>query len=526
MLNSQSISQTSNPPFIQISPEKIEALKRLRDAKEERLKRLAEAREKYSSLSAFVRGSWPVLVPNPNVPLKWGWACDAICEHLEAVTKGWIKKLVINIAPRHGKSSIVSICWPAWVWLEQPSLRWLFSSYDLKLSTDLSLDCRRIIESPWYQQECLPEFVLTTDQNVKSHFDNDKQGSRIATAMQATAAGMGGDIVVVDDAHNRTDANNPAAIKASVEGWRLGISVCLNDTIDGRMVAIGQRVAQGDITDYLKGEGGWEFLILPTEFDNVKRSTSLGYYDKRTKDKELLFSERFNEQSNQEAKNKLQDDYSAQHGQNPTPTTGILYNLNDFKHIDQDEIDLLLPDLRTHRHWDLAATAAKPGTNPAFTAGVKLGMHREDKRIIILDVARGQLDPGGVETLLRKTAKADGVKTSISTEEEKGGAGKNLSHQYATKIFQGFIYTGQPIKGDKLTRAKAFAAQVKAGNVYVNKKAAFWFPYAEEMKAWPRSQHLDQGDGSSGAYNQLAFTEDDTLDLPDNTHEVNDLYAR
>lgn len=524
MLSYANTEKAWNPSSIEVSRE-IARLEEIEQVRAEEEKRRDSARGKYQRLNCFVRDAWPVLLP--NVPLKWNWACDAICDHLEAVTKGEIKKLLINIAPRHGKSSIVSICWPAWVWLEQPSLRWLFASYDLKLSTDLSLDCRRIIESAWYQQ-CLPDFVLTTDQNVKTHFDNNKMGSRIATAMQATAAGMGGDVVVVDDPHNRTDASSPTKIQAAIDGWRLGISVCLNDKIEGKLVVIGQRVADNDLSKYLKDEGGWEELILPTEFDNVRRSTSLGCYDKRTKDKELLFPERFDEKANEAAKKSLGEDYSGQHGQNPTPSTGVLYNLADFKHIDQDEIDLLLPDLRTHRHWDLAGTAAKPGTKPAFTAGVKIGLHRKDKRVFILDVRRGQLDPAGVENLLRETAKADGIKTSITTEEEKGGAGTNLSFQYATKIFQGYIYQGQPIKGDKLTRAKAFATQVKAGNVYVNKKANFWFDYAEEMKSWPRSEFKDQGDSSSGSYNQLAFTDEDTIDLPDNTHELaeNDLYAR
>lgn len=525
MLNYQSTFQKSNLPFNQITPDTLANLRRLREAREERQKRLVEARDKYKNLSSFVQDAWKVLVPNAT--LKWGWACDAICDHLAAVTKGDIKRLIINIAPRHGKSSIVSICWPAWTWLYQPSLRWLFASYDLSLSTDLSVDCRRIIESYWYKEECLPDFVLTTDQNVKSHFDNSKQGSRIATAMIATAAGMGGDIVVADDPHNRIDANSQTKIESAINGWRYGISVCLNDKIDGPLVVIGQRVCAGDLTDHLLEEGGWELLCLPTEFDSVKRSTSLGYYDKRTKDKELLFPERFDEKANQEAKKSLLvDGYSSQHGQNPTPSTGVLFDVDKFKHIEQSEIDAIYDELRKHRHWDMAATVAEAGKEPAWTCGVQMGIHKDDGRIIILDVERLRQDPAGVEAKIKETAERDGLTTSISTEEEKGSAGKHVGSLYARKVLQGYIFHSQPIKGDKLTRARAFAAQVNAGNVYANKKAAYWFEYSKEMKKWPRTRFKDQGDGSSGAYNELVFSPYYKLDLPPENHEVNDLYEQ
>src|SRR5947207_10974842 len=100
-------------------------------------------------LGEFVRQAWAVAEPpTPFVP---GWHIDAIIEHLEAVTRGQIRNLLINVPPRHMKSLLVSVFWPAWEWIRWPERRWLYSSYGAQLSIRDSVKCRRLVESPWYQ---------------------------------------------------------------------------------------------------------------------------------------------------------------------------------------------------------------------------------------------------------------------------------------------------------------------------------------------------------------------------------------
>ena len=79
----------------------------------EKERRLASAK-----LYEFVRQSWPVV--EPGVPFIPSWHIEEICEHLEAVSAGDIRKLLINIPPRHSKSTIVSVMWPMWEWCAQP----------------------------------------------------------------------------------------------------------------------------------------------------------------------------------------------------------------------------------------------------------------------------------------------------------------------------------------------------------------------------------------------------------------------
>src|SRR5262245_5464626 len=91
----------------------------------ERLRRLAlacrtlEKKEKAehleASLSNFVREAWPAIDPAEYQPC---WTIDALCEHLQAVSEGQIRNLLVNIPPRCGKTTIASVCYPAWTWAQ------------------------------------------------------------------------------------------------------------------------------------------------------------------------------------------------------------------------------------------------------------------------------------------------------------------------------------------------------------------------------------------------------------------------
>jgi hypothetical protein len=83
-------------------------------------------------LHEFVRQAWSVL--EPETTFIDGIHVRAICEHLQAVTEGQIRNLIINVPPGHAKSLLAAVFWPAWVWIDHPETRWLFSSYREPLS--------------------------------------------------------------------------------------------------------------------------------------------------------------------------------------------------------------------------------------------------------------------------------------------------------------------------------------------------------------------------------------------------------
>jgi len=133
------------------------------------------------SLSQFVRQAWHVL--EPATDFVHGWHIDVICEHLEAVTNGQIKNLIINIPPGCMKSLLTSVMWPVWDWIAHPHRRYLTASYAQSLSTRDALKSRRLIQSEWYQQRWGDCFALTSDQNQKTRYENNKAGFRVALSV-------------------------------------------------------------------------------------------------------------------------------------------------------------------------------------------------------------------------------------------------------------------------------------------------------------------------------------------------------
>lgn len=162
------------------TPEEI-----LRAVQEEKLRREAEL-----SFYEFIRQAWHVI--EPGVPFVDGWHIKTISEHLEAVTRGDIRRLLINLPPRNSKSSIVSVLWPMWEWLQKPHHKYLCASYSGILSIRDNVKSRRLIQSNWYQERWGDRFVLTGDQNQKQRFENDKTGYRLATSVGGSATGEGG----------------------------------------------------------------------------------------------------------------------------------------------------------------------------------------------------------------------------------------------------------------------------------------------------------------------------------------------
>ena len=98
---------------------------------------MVRAEKARRSLIEFVRQAWAVI--EPGSPMVEGWHHGAVCEHLEAVSAGQIRKLVISVPPEHSKSTIVAKCWPAWGWIDNPSFDWLFSAYSSQRSVGDSI---------------------------------------------------------------------------------------------------------------------------------------------------------------------------------------------------------------------------------------------------------------------------------------------------------------------------------------------------------------------------------------------------
>jgi predicted phage terminase large subunit-like protein len=223
-----------------------------------------QAEDMKRDLRSFIEQAWHVVEPGKE--FKGGWHIDAICEHLTYVSLGDIDDLVINIPPRHTKSTLVAVMWPAWEWTWNPSIQWLFATYASSLTIRDSVKCRRLIQSPWYQEHFGDCFQLSSDLNQKGRFDNDYYGYRLATSVGGTATGEGGDRIVVDDAHNMKEINSDTIRAGVIDWWRDTMSTRGNDMKKLGRVIIAQRGHHQDLPGHVLSTGGWVHLNLPGYF--------------------------------------------------------------------------------------------------------------------------------------------------------------------------------------------------------------------------------------------------------------------
>jgi len=218
-----------------------------------------EVRRARRSLRVFVERTWPTVEPGsvfgPN------WHIDLICEHLEAVSAGQIRRLVINVPPRHGKSLLVSVFWPCWEWEARPWIRDVFSSYSESLASYHSLARRRVIRSRTYQRFA-PNVRLTKDQQEKLEFHNTQGGAMVATSTGGSITGKGGNRIIIDDPHNPSQAESDAQRQQAIDFYRHTLSTRLDDPQHGAIVLVMQRLHTRDLTAVCL-EQGFEHLCLP-----------------------------------------------------------------------------------------------------------------------------------------------------------------------------------------------------------------------------------------------------------------------
>lgn len=469
-----------------------------RRADPQRQRTLANSR----TLAGFVREFWPVL--EPVRLLAWGWALDAMCAHLEAVTRGDINRLILNVPPGSMKSLLVSVFWPAWEWGPQGFAhnQYLTSSFSQTNVVRDNVKMRRLVASEKYQ--ALWPVTFQGDQNAKLKFENTATGFREGRPFESLTGGRG-DRLLIDDPHSvdggESDTQRDAAVRTFFEAG----TDRLNSEASA-IVVIMQRLHERDLTgELLKRDLGYVHLELPMEFEPQRRCETFLFTDPRTQAGELLFPELFSANRVADLK-KAKGSYAwaGQYQQRPAPRDGGLFKVSDFKLLKA----MPAGHLTTCRAWDIGATEG--GGDP--TAGVR--MHRvqppSGAALYVIDnVKRGQLSPAGVQGLITSTAAADTSAVKIRLPQDPGSAGKAYVQTLVTAL-SGYPAVVERPTGDKVTRATALSVQVEAGNVYLlvtgdPAKDAWIEPFADEVGVFPAGAHDDQVDAAADAFNELAL---------------------
>lgn len=441
------------------------------------------------SLAEFAKMAWRTL--EPSTPLKWGWALDAICEHLEAVSRGEITRLLMNVPPGTMKSLLTGVIWPAWEWgpVGMPQKRFIGTAHKQDLAVRDAMKCRRLIQSPWFQDRW--PVTLTSDQNAKTKFENSKTGFREAMAF-TSMTGARGDRVILDDPLSADDANSEAALYAAEITFTEALPTRVNND-KSAIVVIMQRLHDRDTSGIILSRGlRYEHLCLPMRYEAVG-AKSTRFTDPRKIDGELLFPERFPEKQVADLEKTMGSYASAgQLQQRPAPRGGGMFKREWFH-----TVNAAPANCRWVRGWDLAATAKETA---AYTAGVLIGK-AQDGRFYIADATRIQGSAADVERLIVNTASQDGAGVKGSIPQDPGQAGKAQS-QYLIRQLAGFDYRASPETGDKVTRADPLAAQAEAGNVLIV-QGDWNRDFLDELTTFPSGKFKDQVDAATRAFNEL-----------------------
>lgn len=469
-----------------------------------RLRPLEEQKqEARDSLHSFIRQGWHVLETRP---FKDNWHLGAISEHLEAVTWGEIKHLLILVPPGTMKSLSTSVFWLPWMWgpLDQPHVQAMYTSYAQALSNRDSIKCRRILRSEWFQERWGSQFHMEPDRDTITQFANNRNGSRLATSVGGVATGERGDIIVVDDPHNVIQAESDAKRNSVLLWWDEAMTTRTNDPIHSATVVIMQRVHKNDLAGHLLDKGEHTVLQLPMEYEpDHKCFTELRpksfegpeqdkyAWDPRTKENELLWSERFPKSAVDKLKRDL-GSYAAaaQLQMRPSPRGGGIIKMHWFQRYGTAPSRKAV--IRYVQSWDTAEAEPnnkKKGQETAYSvcetwAVTKRGyflVHVYRERIGIPDLERA------IESMYKKWKPSP-----ILIEQKSSGV---AMIQYAKRKQLPVI--GMLPEADKVTRMDVETPKIEAGNVWLP-ETADWLPeFESEVRDFPATRHKDQVDSMS-----------------------------
>jgi predicted phage terminase large subunit-like protein len=466
------------------------------------------------SLARFVRLAWNQVEPNK---LVWNWHMDAMCQALELVSRGRIRKLLINIPPGMSKSLIVSTFWPVWDWLQCPTRRFIFASYAQDISDKNAKLHRDLVLSDWFQVRWGAAVSIGAE-NAKRvrEFHNDQKGWRFSTSVGGQVTGRHGDVLCFDDLVKAQDAEgrnivDPAAIAKANDFWFKTMHTRRADPATTIHVGIMQRLHHEDASAQCLKKGGYVHLNLPMEYAPTRRcsiydlgseikSTSAEepevpedaevlIEDRREEEGELLNPERFPPPVVEEDREVLGPaTHEAQMNQNPTRPEGQIFKVASLQTWILEppkglrEIITVDCSFKDTKGSDLVAIQSWGVKNPNY---------------YLIDQILGRFNVMKTMEMIGEMKDRRPRSVGIYVEDKANGS---AVMQILGDTIPGLI-AWNPGTASKVSRAEAVAPLVEAGNVYTpDPSVAHWVqPYKTALGRFPLIAHDDEIDATTMA---------------------------
>jgi predicted phage terminase large subunit-like protein len=427
-------------------------------------------------LMAFTEFAFGVV--RPGLPFKPNWHLEAITAKLSQVARGEIRRLIITLPPRTLKSLCASVALPAWFLGHHPSERVVVVSYSDFLTRNHANDFRLLVKHPIYQAT-FPAMRLERD--TDREITTTTRGKRIATSLEGTLTGLGGNLIIIDDPLKLGDAMSEAVRARVIEWYRSTLLSRGDDKAATRIVVVMQRVHQLDLVGYLQEQGGFEILNLPAI---AQRSETFDLGGGRTYTRqraELLHPEHEPVHVLAELRREMGPiAFSAQYQQSPIPPGGTIIRRNwltTYDHIQCQPGDTVVMS------WDIALSEAETGDYSACVVLLRRG-----EVYYVLEVVRGRFLFEALKRKVMEVKQRYGCAATLLIEESPISRGLIQSLRE-----QSINVTPYKPDTDKRARLISQCDLFEGGSVRFPRRAAWLEEFTAELLAFP-GRHDDQVD--------------------------------
>lgn len=487
---------------MQISYEKIEALKKALPTMADREKRrVAELLKQYQtqftqklgreSFLDFIQHVYPGYIVGPHH--------RKLAKIFEEIESGVKKRVIVNIAPRHGKSEMISYLAPAWFFGRNPQKKVIMASHTADLAVDFGRKVRNLVDSEPYR-DIFPNVSLQADSKSASRWGTNFRGEYFAIGVGGAIAGRGADLFIIDDPHSEQEAKtgNPAVFDTAWEWFQSGPLQRLMP--GGSIIVVMTRWSKSDLTgrliDSMKQEGAdeWEVIEFPAILNDKP-----------------LWPEFWSLEELLSKKAGMDPRYwQAQYMQQPTSEEGALIKREWWRVWEKETppaCDYII----------MALDAAQEKNNRAdynglTTWGIFFNEETKNNNIILLNSIKQRLEFPDLKTLVFEEY-TDWQPDSFIVEKKSNGAA----------LYQEMRRMGVPVgeftpgKGqDKISRVNAVTDLFSSGIVWIPDRRWAW-EVVEECNDFPSGTHDDLVDSTTLAL--LRFRQGGFLRLPSDEPE-------
>ena len=407
-----------------------------------------------------------------------------IAGHLERIERGELDRLMLLVPPRHGKSELASIRFPAWFLGRQPHKQFISVSAAVELASDFGRTVRNTINSAEYRGVFDTE--LAEDSQAKDKWHTKQGGVYLAAGIGTQILGRGGDVVLIDDPYKSMQEAMSEVTRKNVWDWYRGT---LYNRLQpgGAIVIINHRMHEDDLSGRLLAEqaaGGdkWEVVELPAISDKGAALWPDAYPIEALERIKRNSSPRF---------------WSALYQQNPTPDDGDYFKAEWLKtYVNQPPLETLA----VYGASDYAVTA----DGGDYTVHVAVGVD-PDGHMYLLDLWRKQASSDvWVEAFCDLVKKYKPREWAEEQGQIRSGIGPFLDKMQRER--SAYVYRRDfPTRGDKAVRAQSIRGRMALDGLYLPSNAGWLADLRSELLSFPAGKHDDIVD-ALGLVGQLLDT--------------------